>query len=60
MTLAMKLDEEREEGREEGRAEGRKRTFIALLQYTSEEEAAQISMITPDEIAEVKRELGIG
>ena len=67
MTLAMKLDEEREagrkegreEGREEERAESRKRMFATLLQYTSEEEAVRISMISPKEIAEVKRELGM-
>ena len=63
MTLAMKLDEEREIGREEGRAEGesnvRKRIFATLLQNMSEEEAAQISMATPEEIAEVKREMKI-
>lgn len=71
MTLAMKLDEEREVGRAEGRAEGlaegraegkakeRKRIFAALLQRMSEEEAARISMLSPEERMEVKRELGI-
>lgn len=55
MTLAMKLDEEREAGR----SEERKRIFAALLQRMNEEEAAQISMATPEEIIEVKRKLGI-
>ncbi len=59
MTLEMKMDEEKEEGRKEGRSEERKRIFAALLQHMSEEEAVQLSMATPEEIAEVKRELGI-
>lgn len=59
MTLAMKLDEEREAGREEGKIEERRRIFVSLLQRMSEDEAARISMLTPEEIAEVKRELGM-
>lgn len=63
MTLAMKLDEEREAGREAGREEGkleeRRRIFATLLQSMSEEEAARISMLSPKEIAQVKRELSM-